>query len=95
MAAVPNLQQSTLYSGISTTLQKIIKSENERFNNNWIFVIDLLFKDGSKQTIHQTSAIWAMNKKRVFINVNTRMSIESAQLISGSFMNADESNNFF
>jgi len=48
-----------------------------------------LFKDGSKQTIHQTSAIWAMNKKRVFIDVKTRVSIESAQLISGIFMNAD------
>jgi len=56
--------------------------------------LQLNFKDGSKQTIHQTPAIWALDKKRVLIDVKTGKAIESAQLISGIFMDADESNNF-
>ncbi|HEY5462600.1 MAG TPA: M1 family metallopeptidase [Hanamia sp.] len=56
--------------------------------------LQLNFKDGSKQTIHQSPAIWAMDKKQVTIDVKTGKPIESAQLISGIFMDADESNNF-
>lgn len=56
--------------------------------------LKLNFKDGSTQTIHQSPAIWGMDKERATIDVTSKKALESAQLISGIFMDADESNNF-
>ena len=56
--------------------------------------LQLNFKDGSTQTIHRSPAIWAMDKRRVTIDVTNRKTLESAQLIPGIFIDADESNNF-
>ena len=55
--------------------------------------LQLDFKDGSTQTIHQFPAIWAIGKKRVTIDVINKKPLASAQLIPGIFMDADETNN--
>ena len=56
--------------------------------------LQLNFKDGSTQTIHQSPAIWSVDKKHVTIDVKVKKSLESVKLVTGIFMDADESNNF-
>jgi len=56
--------------------------------------IQLNFKDGSTQVIHKSPVIWAGNQKLVTINFTNKKALQSVQLITDIFVDADESNNF-
>jgi Peptidase family M1 domain len=51
------------------------------------------YTDGSKETFHQTPAIWANSQKEATVNITTKKKIKSLRLNGGIFMDADESNN--
>jgi Peptidase family M1 domain len=51
------------------------------------------YTDGSKETFHQTPAIWAPNQKEATVHITTKKKIKSLRLNGGIFMDADESNN--
>ena len=53
----------------------------------------LNFTDGSSQTIHKSPQIWAGNQKQVTIDVSGGKLLQSAQLVTDIFVDADESNN--
>jgi Peptidase family M1 domain len=57
--------------------------------------LDLIvtYKDGSKESFHQTPAIWSINQKETTVNIETKKKIKSLVLDGGIFMDADESNN--
>lgn len=55
--------------------------------------IQLNFKDGSTQTIHKSPGIWAGNQKQVTINIANKKALQSVQLVTDIFVDADESNN--
>ena len=56
---------------------------------------DLLieYTDASKETIHQTPAIWEQNQKQAKIEIPTKKKIKSITLDTGIYMDADPSNN--
>ncbi|MEO9022204.1 MAG: hypothetical protein ABI237_14005 [Ginsengibacter sp.] len=56
--------------------------------------LQLNFKEGSTQTIHQSPVIWTGDKKHVTIDVKVKKPLEPVQLITGIFMDADEGKNF-
>jgi hypothetical protein len=65
-------------------------------NNGGFFApVDLLIKysDGSSETKHLTPAAWEKNEKQATMAVATKKKIESVQLKTGIFMDADESTN--
>jgi len=51
------------------------------------------YTDGSKETLHQTPAIWAADQNKATVNINTTKKIKSIQLDGGIFMDADTTNN--
>jgi len=53
------------------------------------------YDDGSKESFHQTPAIWKNDPKNATVNIATKKKIKSVQLDGGIFMDADESNNMF
>jgi hypothetical protein len=57
--------------------------------------LQLNFKDGSTQSIHKSPAIWAENQKQVIVTVSSKKPLESVQIVTDIFMDADESNNLF
>ncbi|KAA9034525.1 M1 family metallopeptidase [Ginsengibacter hankyongi] len=56
--------------------------------------IQLNFKDGSTQVIHKSPVIWAGNQKQVMIDITVKKALQSIQLVTDIFVDADESNNF-
>ena len=57
--------------------------------------IQLNYKDGSTRVIHKSPAIWVGNQKQVMVNITDKKALQSVQLITDIFVDADESNNFF
>ena len=55
--------------------------------------IRLNFKDGSTQIIHKSPEIWAGKEKQAAIAINSKKALQSVQLITGIFVDADENNN--
>lgn len=54
--------------------------------------IEVIYKDGSKESIHHTSALWK-DQEINNIKINTSKNIQSLKLDGGIFMDADVSNN--
>jgi hypothetical protein len=57
--------------------------------------VALEYSNGSKDTIHQTAAIWEKNQQAATIIINTKKKITGLKLDTGIFMDADEKNNFW
>jgi aminopeptidase N len=55
--------------------------------------VQLNFADGSTQTIHKSPQVWAADQKRVTVDVSGRKPLQSVQLVTDIFVEADESNN--
>lgn len=57
--------------------------------------VDLIvgYDDGTKETLHQSPAIWENDQKQTSVSVETKKKIKSVQIDGGIFMDADESNN--
>jgi len=55
--------------------------------------IQLNFKDGSIQTIHKSPEIWSGNQKQATIAITNKKALQSVQLVTDIFVDADESNN--
>ncbi|MEO7455680.1 MAG: M1 family metallopeptidase [Gemmatimonadaceae bacterium] len=51
------------------------------------------YRDGTKDTLHQTPAIWASNQKRATIAVKTRKPVSSIELDGGIWMDANTADN--
>ncbi len=55
--------------------------------------LQLNFTDGSTQTVHKSPAIWETNQKGAIVTVSSKKSLQSVQLVSGIYMDANETNN--
>ncbi len=55
--------------------------------------LQLNFSDGSTQTVHKSPAIWEANQKLATVTVSSKKTLQSAQLVTDIFMDADETNN--
>ena len=55
--------------------------------------IQLTYEDGSKDTIHKTPEVWAADQKHTTINVSSKKAVQSVQLITDIYVDADNSNN--
>lgn len=53
----------------------------------------LNYTDGTKESIHQTPAIWEKNQELAVINIAAKKQVESITLEGGIYMDADKSNN--
>jgi hypothetical protein len=51
------------------------------------------YTDGSKESFHQTPAIWTNNPKEATVGINSTRKIKSLRINGGIFVDADESNN--
>ena len=57
------------------------------------FDVQVKYKDGSAEKIHQTPAFWQADQKTGTLNIKTNKEVQSIVLDGGIFMDADESNN--
>ncbi|MFN8255963.1 MAG: M1 family metallopeptidase [Bacteroidales bacterium] len=57
------------------------------------FDVEIIYTDGSKESIHQTPAVWKVNQKNTSIKINSKKPVKSMKLEGGIFMDADEENN--
>jgi aminopeptidase N len=55
--------------------------------------LKLNFTDGSTQTIHKSSKVWAADQKQVTIDVSGSKLLQSVQLVTDIFVDTDVSNN--
>ena len=55
--------------------------------------LNLTFTDGSKQTVHQTPAIWRANQRTAVVTVPTTKQLRSLVLGGGIWVDADTTNN--
>ncbi|WP_461109358.1 M1 family metallopeptidase [Spirosoma koreense] len=51
------------------------------------------FADGTKETFHQTPAIWQANQKQAVLKLPVKKKVQSVTLTGGIFMDADAGNN--
>jgi hypothetical protein len=51
------------------------------------------YSDGTTESLHQTSAVWAANQKQSTVKINTTKTIASATLDGGIWMDANAANN--
>jgi len=51
------------------------------------------YSDGSKESLHQTSAIWSTDQKRTVVKINTTKTISSVTLDGGIWMDANTADN--
>ena len=51
------------------------------------------YTDGTKETFHQTPAIWQANQSQAVVKVPTKKKVQSINLQGGIFMDADTTNN--
>ncbi|WP_420147699.1 M1 family metallopeptidase [Spirosoma sp.] len=84
--AIQNVANSATQSVV--TLQNI---------GGYVAPVDLVvtFMDGTKETFHQTPAIWQANQKQATIKLPTKKKVQSIALEGGIFMDADERNNIW
>jgi Peptidase family M1 domain len=57
------------------------------------FDLQLAFGDGTSQTVHETSAVWAPNLRAAAVAIPTRKTLQSATLQTGIWLDADSTNN--
>jgi hypothetical protein len=57
------------------------------------FDVKITYTDDSKETIHQTPAVWETNQKQISVNIKTTKTIKSVTLDGGIFMDATEKDN--
>ena len=57
------------------------------------FDLIIAYADGTKETLHQTPAVWEANQKTTAIKIATKKVIRSVRMDGNSFMDADENNN--
>ncbi len=55
--------------------------------------LELRYADGSADTVHQTSALWASDLRSARVSVTTRKTLQSLRLQGGIFVDADSTNN--
>ncbi len=55
--------------------------------------IVVTFADGTKETFHQTPAIWQANQKQAMVKLPIKKKLQSVSLTGGVFMDADAKNN--
>ena len=77
---VPSASQLTL------TLQNI---------GGYVTPVDvvLTYADGTKETVHQTPAIWQTSQTQATVKIPTKKKVQSVKLDGGIFVDSDESNN--
>ncbi|MBK5270865.1 MAG: M1 family peptidase, partial [Bacteroidia bacterium] len=51
------------------------------------------YTDGTKQTFHQTPAIWEKNQKEAVVNIAVKKEVQSITLDGGIFVDSDKTNN--
>ena len=59
------------------------------------FDVAVVYKDDSKETLHQNPAIWEANQKNTVITLKSNMKIKSIMLENGIFMDANSLNNIW
>jgi hypothetical protein len=59
------------------------------------FDVVVVYKDDSKETLHQNPAIWEANQKNTVITLKSNMKIKSIMLENGIFMDANSLNNIW
>jgi hypothetical protein len=57
------------------------------------FNVIATYQDGSKETFHQTPAVWEQNQKEITVHIKTAKKATSLQLDGGIFMDANEKDN--
>ena len=55
--------------------------------------LQVTYADGSSATVHQSPAVWRANPRQATIAMPGPKAIRSVALVSGIYMDADESNN--
>ncbi len=53
----------------------------------------VIYKDGTRDKIHQTPAIWQKNSRQAMVNINTTKEVATIDLDGGIYMDADPTNN--
>ena len=56
--------------------------------------VEVKYKDGGREVIHQSPAIWSDNQKTVEVIIKTKKALQSVRLVTDIYLDADESNNF-
>lgn len=51
------------------------------------------YSDGTKESFHQTPAIWQNNQQQAIVKISPKKKVQSINLDRGIFMDADETNN--
>ncbi|WP_315822651.1 M1 family metallopeptidase [Paraflavitalea speifideaquila] len=59
------------------------------------FDVQVVYSDGSKDSFHQTPAIWRGNERQATVGLNTNKSIVSLKLDGGIFMDSNEADNIW
>jgi hypothetical protein len=87
---------------IDFSIEKVAKAKkgyaiNLKNIGGFVAPLDVMieYADGSKETLHQTPALWQANQKDAVINVETKKVIKTVGLDGGIFMDADVKNNVF
>jgi hypothetical protein len=87
-------------SYIDMALEKVIKSGNGiavTIKNNGgapaPFDVIIEYANGSKETVHQTPAVWLSGQKTVVLNIKTTRPVKSVRLDGGVFADGNEENN--
>lgn len=57
------------------------------------FDINITYKDGSSETVHETPAVWQANEKETTISLKGTKAITSVKIDGGIFMDANEKDN--
>jgi aminopeptidase N len=57
------------------------------------FDVNIVYADNSKETIHQTPAVWQANQKLATIDLKSKKQIKQITLDGGIFMDATPANN--
>ncbi|RIV23789.1 M1 family peptidase [Fibrisoma montanum] len=81
------IRQVTTSAGQTTvTLQNI---------GGYVAPVDMVvqYTDGTKETFHQSPAIWQANQSQAVVKLPTKKTMQSLALEGGVFMDADRSNN--
>ena len=73
-------------SGYNVTIKNI---------GGFVAPVDVIvqYSDGSKDSLHQTSAIWSTDQKRATVKINTAKTIGSVTLDGGIWMDANTADN--
>jgi hypothetical protein len=57
------------------------------------FDVALGFSDGTTDIVHETSAVWQSNLRQTSVTIPARKAVQSVELRTGIWMDADSTNN--